>query len=169
MWAPSNILEKSPISAKHRAETEHRSIADNHPQSHSKREKERRTTGLVVIMWHSASHTTPIVRRRSFIKLKCIRNVCPSWGTLAEQVTPNPRFSCIYFFIFIYLSVHLFLRESTSKGGAERGGQRIWSRLCADSSEPDVGLELTNCEVTTWAESDASPTEPPRRPKVDLF
>ena len=37
-----------------------------------------------------------------------------------------------------------------SGGGAEREGkQRIPSRLCADSSEPDVGLELMNCEIMT--------------------
>ena len=36
-------------------------------------------------------------------------------------------------------------------GGAERGGggQRIQRRLNADSSEPDVGLELTNLEILT--------------------
>ena len=36
--------------------------------------------------------------------------------------------------------------------GRERGRQRIRSRLCADSREPDVGLELTNCEFMTRAE-----------------
>ena len=50
----------------------------------------------------------------------------------------------------------LFERErergtSASGGGAERGGQRIPSRLCADSSEPDVGLELRNREIVTQA------------------
>ena len=37
--------------------------------------------------------------------------------------------------------------ESTSRGGAERGTQRMESGLCADSREPDVGLELTNHEI----------------------
>ena len=46
----------------------------------------------------------------------------------------------------------LFLRESDNREGAERGGQMIQSRLCADSSEPDVGLELTNCEMMTCGE-----------------
>ena len=39
--------------------------------------------------------------------------------------------------------------------GRERGRHRIWvtgSRIRAVSTEPDVGLELTNCEITTWAE-----------------
>ena len=31
----------------------------------------------------------------------------------------------------------------------ERGRQRIPSRLCVVSREPDAGLELTNHEITT--------------------
>ena len=34
-----------------------------------------------------------------------------------------------------------------SGGGAERGRHRIRSRLQAVSTEPDVGLEPTNCEI----------------------
>ena len=63
-------------------------------QCEREREKER-TIGSVVIMWHSASPTTLTARRRSFIKLKFIRNVCSSWWTLREQVTHNPRVYCI--------------------------------------------------------------------------
>ena len=40
-------------------------------------------------------------------------------------------------------------------GGAEREGDtesEAGSRLWAISSEPDVGLELTDCEIVTWAE-----------------
>ena len=33
--------------------------------------------------------------------------------------------------------------------GRERGRQRMQSRLCADSREPDAGLELTNPEIVT--------------------
>ena len=48
-------------------------------------------------------------------------------------------------FIFIY-----FEREIESKGGgAEREGDRIPSRLCAVSSEPDAGLEPMNHEIMT--------------------
>ena len=50
-----------------------------------------------------------------------------------------------------------------SGGGVERKGQRIRSRLCADSSEPDVGLELTNCEIMTWMKLDTQLTEPARQ------
>ena len=54
---------------------------------------------------------------------------------------------------------------NTSKGGAERERERErkreregdtesepGSRLLADSTEPDVGLELTHREITTWVE-----------------
>ena len=42
-------------------------------------------------------------------------------------------------------------RESlhTQGKGRERGRQRIPSRLCAVSIEPDTGLELTNREIMT--------------------
>ena len=39
-----------------------------------------------------------------------------------------------------------------SRGGAEREGDmesEAVSRLCAVSTEPDTGLELTNCEIMT--------------------
>ena len=46
--------------------------------------------------------------------------------------------------------------------GRERR-ERIPSRLGAVSTEPDVRLELMNCEITAWAESqsDAQSAEPP--------
>ena len=42
-----------------------------------------------------------------------------------------------------------------SRGGAEREGDtesKAGSRLWAVSIEPNVGLELRNCEIMTWAE-----------------
>ena len=42
-------------------------------------------------------------------------------------------------------------REHERGRGREREGQRILSRLSADSREPSVGLELTNCEIMIWA------------------
>ena len=41
-----------------------------------------------------------------------------------------------------------------------KAGPRLWTV----STEPNVGLEPTNCEITTWAEVGHSPTEPPRCP-----
>ena len=70
-------------------------------------------------------------------------------------------------------NVYLLLRErqGASRGGAERGRPRIWSRLrfWAVSTEPDVGLELTNREIMTWARFGRLPTEPPRWPIGDLY
>ena len=46
-------------------------------------------------------------------------------------------------------------RVSMSGGGAEREGDtesKAGSRLWAVSTEPDTGLELTSCEIMTWAE-----------------
>ena len=42
-----------------------------------------------------------------------------------------------------------------SRGGAEREGgteSEAGSKLWAVSTEPDVGLELMDCEIITWAE-----------------
>ena len=46
-------------------------------------------------------------------------------------------------------------RDSKSEGGAEREGDtepEAGSRLWAVSTEPDVGLKLTDHGITTWAE-----------------
>lgn len=45
----------------------------------------------------------------------------------------------------------LFPIEGESRGGAERGEQGIQSRFCADSREPDMGLELKNHKIMSWA------------------
>ena len=54
----------------------------------------------------------------------------------------------LFFFKFIYL---FWERQSTRVGEAERGRDRIPSRPCTISTEPDAGLELTNCEIMTSA------------------
>ena len=57
--------------------------------------------------------------------------------------------SCIWF-LFVYLNAFYLVlreRESVSRGGAEREGDR--RSLCADISKPDAGLELTNREILT--------------------
>ena len=50
------------------------------------------------------------------------------------------------FFKFIYFERG---RVSTSWIGAEIEGDRIPSRLHAVSTEPDMGLKPTNCEIVT--------------------
>ena len=53
-------------------------------------------------------------------------------------------------------NVYLLLRDretqSVRRGGLERGGDtesEAGSRLRAVSTEPDPGIELTNCEIVT--------------------
>ena len=59
--------------------------------------------------------------------------------------------------------MYLLLRERQRETGCERGeGQRereteseAGSRLWAVSTEPNVGLKLTDREIVTWLKSDA--------------
>ena len=67
------------------------------------------------------------------------------------QYHEDVSFSKMYLKLQCSFKIILFIFESGERG-RERGGQRIWSGLCADSSEPDSGLELTNYEIMTWAE-----------------
>ena len=52
----------------------------------------------------------------------------------------------IFFMFYLYI-----LREIEHKQGRgrQRGRERIPSRLCTVSIEPDAGLESTNREITT--------------------
>ena len=64
------------------------------------------------------------------------------------------------FFFLIFVYIYWFLRERerdreyASGRRAERGDteSEAGSRLWAVSTEPDAGLELTNCKIMTWAE-----------------
>ena len=61
-----------------------------------------------------------------------------------------------FFFLFFFFYMYSFLRDrerqSTSGGEAEREENtesEAGSRLRAVSTEPDAGLEFTNCEIMT--------------------
>ena len=54
--------------------------------------------------------------------------------------------------LFLFLLNVYFLRENVRRGWGRERGQRIWSELCTESSEPDVTLELMSHEIKTWAE-----------------
>ena len=62
------------------------------------------------------------------------------------------------FFLNFFLTFIYFWdreRQSMNRGGADREGDtesETGSRLWAVSTEPDTGLELTDCEIMTWAE-----------------
>ena len=58
----------------------------------------------------------------------------------------------LFLSFFFYKCLFIFETESASRGEAERKRERISSRLCTVSTEPDEGLNLTNHEIMTWAE-----------------
>ena len=84
------------------------------------------------------------------------------WGWNLE-ILYSVRFSFSFNFLFLKIFLSLFTyfwerereRARVRRGGAEReGGQeRIPSRLCAVSVQPDMGLYLMSHEIMTWAET----------------
>ena len=80
---------------------------------------------------------------------------CPS-PARTVSLSVSVSVSVSLFSLLIFLNVYLLLRDretqSVSRGGAERGGDtdsEAGSRLRAVSPEPDVGLELTPCDIMT--------------------
>ena len=51
-----------------------------------------------------------------------------------------------------------------SREGAERGRERIPSRLFAISAEPAVGLDLMNHEIGTWVKIKSQAVNRPSHP-----
>ena len=76
--------------------------------------------------------------------------------------TDNENVMRIFYFLIFLMFIYFWERDThthnTSGRGAERererrrGRHRIQSRLWAVSTRPDAGLELTKCEIMTWAE-----------------
>ena len=54
--------------------------------------------------------------------------------------------------MFIYFE-RVRVRQSTSRGGAESEGEREPKQALAVGTEPDVGLQVTNHEIMTRAET----------------
>ena len=73
-----------------------------------------------------------------------------------KKSPPPPTPSLFYLLLLIFLMfIYFWERQSTSWGGTEREGDtesEAGSRLWAISTDPNTGLELTNCEITTWTE-----------------
>ena len=73
-------------------------------------------------------------------------------------ILPHHIFNSFFFFfflMFIYSWERQSDRQSMSRGGAEREGDTEFEagfRHWAVSTEPEVGLELMNLEIVTWAE-----------------
>ena len=79
---------------------------------------------------------------------RCDVRACYVPLLLLEQI--NRRTTTFFKCLFIY-----FERESKHKWwgkGTQREGESIPSRLHAVSAKADMGLELMNHEITTWAE-----------------
>ena len=54
------------------------------------------------------------------------------------------------FFFFFEMFIYFRKNTNTNQGrGRGRRGQRLQSRLCAESREPNEGLELPNCKIMT--------------------
>ena len=77
---------------------------------------------------------------------------------LEKLVTPSSEtlllagFSFYYYYFFIFnffLNVYLLWGVRSRERERERERERIPSRLHAISAEPNVGLDLTNHEITT--------------------
>ena len=69
-------------------------------------------------------------------------------GFIQEASSPKKAGGFLNFF---FLNV-LFIFEREQVGEGQRKGQRIWSGLCIDISEPNVGPGLLSREIMTWAE-----------------
>ena len=96
LWAPSNILKNYWFLLN--------TVAWDQPSKHGRRsatipqqERETRTIGSIVIMWHSESGTAHIIRHHLFIKLKFITNVCSSCRTLQNKLLTIQTFIVLIF------------------------------------------------------------------------
>ena len=79
----------------------------------------------------------------------------PSFSLPLSLCTLVPCYLFVFFMLYYFFLI--FDGESMSKGGAEKEGDRGSEvGLHGDSSEPDVELKLTNCEITTWAKLEHS-------------
>ena len=83
----------------------------------------------------------------------------------------------LFFFFFFKTFIYYWGRErhtqSMSRGGQREGKTEFeaGSRLWAVSTEPNAGLELTNCEIMTWAEVGRSTNwaiQVPQHPTLDF-
>ena len=94
------------------------------------------------------------------------RYIMQATDVMRKQVSHTQFRDCFTgpgFFFFYIFHVYLFLRERKRERGG--GAKREWDteseagfRLQAVSTEPNSGLELTNCEIMTWAEA-GGPTD----------
>ena len=68
-----------------------------------------------------------------------------------EASHKRPNFFKIYFIYFKRARVCMCTCKQGRERERERERERLLSRLHAISAEPDEGIKLTNCKITTWA------------------
>ena len=75
---------------------------------------------------------------------------CQLWLYVGRSNLVNIYFLLLICVLNIFFVMFIFYRERESvSGGGQRERGRIRSRLQAVRAEPNVGLELTNCEIMT--------------------
>ena len=84
----------------------------------------------------------------------CVRKVVARnrFLTFFSQVRPFSFFLFFFFLMFIYFVIGRERESKLRNRERERERERIPSRTHAVSTEPDMGLELTNSEIVTRAE-----------------
>ena len=104
-------------------------------------------------------HTVKPWGNGGIFKTQCLLNQIPKptkWnlvlphGLLENEFQVDCRSKCKKGIFKVYLFI--YFPQWDWEGQRERERKRISSRLCTVSTEPDVGLELTNCKIMTSAE-----------------
>ena len=108
---------------------------------------------------HTDLHLSASAQR--FVLGKLLNFLVPHflhWKKWDDSSTCDVRFLLCVFFLSLFIPRERETerererereRESESRGGAERGRQRIPSRLHAISTEPNAGLNLKNRRIMT--------------------
>ena len=72
-------------------------------------------------------------------------------SALSESASQGPFIFILFYFILFYSFNYLLEKERdrAEEGQKEKERERIPNMLCAVSSEPDMGFELTNHKIIT--------------------
>ena len=107
---------------------------------------------LVTLGWSQCSLTIPklLAPFRTMLNPFCLcsgnETTEPGWQHFCLQ------HGLLNIFLFILRETEM-KREHKQRRGTERKRERIPSRLCNVSTEPDVRLELMNFKIMTWAKT----------------
>ena len=65
------------------------------------------------------------------------------------NVNPSRSLNKFALFFIFFMLIHFEREHTREQGREERKGERIPSRFHTVSTEPNSGLDLTNCEILT--------------------